>query len=169
MQKQRLNSCVPSSFSTFIFVLVIGMFIARLFFSSLTSNGELAKLRPLRSPTLNWQSQVAMGSIKTAPNIVDVLTVTAADLKGLLDNGAVSSVELVDLYLAQIEKHNRQGAKLHAMISTVPRDLLLQTAEELDKERSAGQVRGALHGIPIVVKVSKQEIIAFDAEALRSG
>ena len=39
---------------------------------------------------------------------LDVLTLTAANLKTLLEDGTVSTVDLVDLYLAQSEKHNHQ-------------------------------------------------------------
>ena len=83
----------------------------------------------------------------------DVLTTTAADLRRLLDDGATTSVEIVQAYLAQIEEHKHAGAKLHAMISLAPTDQLLTIAKGLDEELSAGKPRGPLHGIPIIVKV----------------
>ncbi|PVH86312.1 amidase signature enzyme [Cadophora sp. DSE1049] len=82
----------------------------------------------------------------------DVLTTTAADLRALLEDGSTTCVALVETYLAQIEKHNHAGAKLHAMISLAPKDQLLAIARGLDEERSAGKARGPLHGIPIIVK-----------------
>jgi amidase len=94
-----------------------------------------------------------MSRFKNPSVAVDVLTATAFHLRGLLESGTVTSVELVDIYLAQIEKHNRQGANLRAMISTVDHNKLTQVAQRLDEERSTGRVRGPLHGIPFVVKV----------------
>ncbi|KAH9209837.1 amidase signature domain-containing protein [Leptodontidium sp. 2 PMI_412] len=82
----------------------------------------------------------------------DVLTTTAADLRVLLEDGSTTCVDLVETYLAQIEKHNHAGAKLHAMISLAPKDHLVAIARGLDEERSAGKARGPLHGIPIIVK-----------------
>jgi hypothetical protein len=90
-----------------------------------------------------------------AKDKVDVLTATCTELQKLLIEGEIKSTDLVDLYLAQIEKHNHQGLKLNAMISTTPRSKALAIAEALDRERAAGKVRGPLHGIPLSVKVRK--------------
>jgi amidase len=84
----------------------------------------------------------------------DVLTATASELQNRLKAGTLTSVEIITTYLAQIEKHNHDGAKLNAMISVAPREFVLKVAENLDRERSAGKIRGPLHGLPIIVKVS---------------
>ncbi|KAL6719943.1 hypothetical protein ACLMJK_001864 [Lecanora helva] len=86
------------------------------------------------------------------PPELDLLTTTASDLKELLAEKRVSSVDLVELYLAQIEKHNHNGANLNAIISTAPREGVLKVARELDEERESGKLRGPMHGIPIIVK-----------------
>lgn len=83
-------------------------------------------------------------------SIVDVVTATAGDLRQLLDAGKTTSVELVQLYLAQIARHNHQ---FHAITATAPAEKLLQEALALDTERLEGP-RGPLHGIPITLKVS---------------
>ncbi|KAK5062767.1 hypothetical protein LTR84_004842 [Exophiala bonariae] len=83
---------------------------------------------------------------------IDVLTATAHELQDLLTNGSVSSVDLVHIYLRQIESHNHKGLKLNAVISVAPIDLLIENAKALDRERAAGNVRSPLHGIPILVK-----------------
>lgn len=80
----------------------------------------------------------------------NVLTATAKDLGTLLNKGVVTSEEIVSTYLNQIEKYN---GYLHAVISTPPRDKVLAYARNLDQERKSGQVRGPMHGIPILVKV----------------
>lgn len=84
---------------------------------------------------------------------VDSLTATAHELQELLNTGSVTSVDLVDLYLSQIKKHNHEGLKMHAIIETADRDFLVERAQQLDEERRRGEIRGPGHGIPIIVKV----------------
>ncbi|OZJ06179.1 hypothetical protein BZG36_01023 [Bifiguratus adelaidae] len=81
---------------------------------------------------------------------LDLLTATVKDLQGLLADGSVTSVELVKAYFDAIEKNNRKGFELRAVIETAPTALKL--AEELDKERKEGKSRGPYHGIPILIK-----------------
>jgi amidase len=59
----------------------------------------------------------------------------------------LTAVALSNYYLQQIETRNPQ---LHAIITVNP-DLLTQ-ARALDEERQAGNVRGPLHGIPVLLK-----------------
>ncbi|KAJ5162975.1 Amidase [Penicillium coprophilum] len=77
------------------------------------------------------------------------LTATAASLQERLSNGFITSKDIVEQYLGQIERYN---GYLKAVIATTPEDLLYQRASELDSERASGSVRGPLHGIPILVK-----------------
>ncbi|KAJ8130466.1 hypothetical protein O1611_g3163 [Lasiodiplodia mahajangana] len=85
-------------------------------------------------------------------SVVNVLTTTAQELQSFLKDGSLTSVEIVRLYLDQIDRHNHRGAKLNAMISVAPYDQLMARATQLDEERSGGRLRGPLHGIPILVK-----------------
>lgn len=82
----------------------------------------------------------------------DVLTATAEELRDLLQSGQTTSVAIAEAHLAQIEKHNKTGLCLRAIISTAPKDKILTRAAELDRERSNGNVRSTLHGIPIILK-----------------
>src|SRR3989449_1715234 len=59
----------------------------------------------------------------------------------------VTSRELVEQYLTRIALYD---GKLHATISVNPN--ALKEAEELDRERARGRLRGPLHGIPIALK-----------------
>ncbi|KAH0557049.1 hypothetical protein GP486_005161 [Trichoglossum hirsutum] len=77
------------------------------------------------------------------------LTATISELQDKLAGGELRSVNLIDTYLSQIEKHN---GYLHAVIVTAPRASLTRQAELLDKERREGSIRGPLHGIPILLK-----------------
>lgn len=82
----------------------------------------------------------------------DLLTVSAFELSELLNAQAVTSVQIVELYLREIESHNRRGRQLRALISVAPRPDVLKIAKKLDDERARGKIRGPLHGIPIVLK-----------------
>ncbi|EED24654.1 amidase, putative [Talaromyces stipitatus ATCC 10500] len=82
----------------------------------------------------------------------DILTTTATDLCRLLEAGQTTTVDIVDAYLAQIERHNKTGLKLRAIISTASREAVLSRAAKLDTERLNGKIRSALHGIPIIIK-----------------
>lgn len=82
---------------------------------------------------------------------IDLLTATATDLQSLLQQ-TLTSRSLVDLYLERISKYNDY---LHAVIAIAPIEQLHARAEDLDRERVDGSVRGPLHGIPILVKVAK--------------
>jgi amidase len=82
----------------------------------------------------------------------DPLVVSAFELSELLNAQAISCVEIVELYLHQIEQHNRRGRQLRALISVAPKHELLKIAKKLDDERLRGKIRGPLHGIPIVLK-----------------
>jgi amidase len=81
----------------------------------------------------------------------DPLTTTAADLRRLLAAGEITSVQIVQYYLVQIERYN---STLCAVISIAPRELVLNIASARDVERRQGRARGPLHGIPIVLKDS---------------
>ncbi len=84
---------------------------------------------------------------------IDVLTSTASDVGAALTEGRINSQEVVQLYYNQIERHNKHGLKLNAVISIPSLKKLLQVATQLDEERANGHVRSALHGIPILLKV----------------
>lgn len=82
----------------------------------------------------------------------DPLTVSAFELSELLNAQAITSVQIVELYLREIELHNRRGRQLRALISVAPKHEALKIAKKLDDERARGKIRGPLHGIPIVLK-----------------
>lgn len=94
----------------------------------------------------------------------DPLVVSAFELSELLNAQAITSVEIVELYLHEIEQHNRRGRQLRALISVAPRHELLKIAKKLDEERLRGKIRGPLHGIPIVLKdnIMTDELLGMD-------
>jgi amidase len=64
--------------------------------------------------------------------------------------GETHATALARAYLERIEALDRSGPALRAIIETNPDALAI--AEERDRERAAGRVRGPLHGVPLVVK-----------------
>lgn len=83
----------------------------------------------------------------------NLLTSTAHDLQQQFARFELNAESLVHQVLDQIEKHNRKGLNLGALISVAPRQKLLKRAQLLDQERAAGKTRSPLHGIPFMVKV----------------
>lgn len=96
-------------------------------------------------------SFTSAGSDGSVPEF-DPLVASAFELAEMLNAGAITSVEIVEAYLHQIDQHNRRGRQLRALISVAPRHELVRIARRLDDERSRGKRRGPLHGIPIVLK-----------------
>ena len=77
----------------------------------------------------------------------DVAEATIPQMQAALSSGRVTSHELVLLYLARIATYDKT---LNAMISVS--HTALAEADELDRERAAGHIRGPLHGIPVALK-----------------
>src|SRR4030095_13879868 len=77
----------------------------------------------------------------------DFVEATIPQLQAAMASGALTSVGLTMGYIHRIQSLN---PTLHAVIEVNPN--ALATAAALDNQRRAGQVRGPLHGIPLLVK-----------------
>ncbi|MEY2574114.1 MAG: amidase [Verrucomicrobiota bacterium] len=75
---------------------------------------------------------------------------TIADLQEALRSGRHTSRSITQAYLERIQEVDKQGPALNSVIELNPEALAI--AENLDGERKAGRVRGALHGIPVLIK-----------------
>ena len=71
-------------------------------------------------------------------------------LQQKMQKGIYTSRSITELYLKRIEQIDKAGPGLHAVIEVNPDALSI--ADQLDKERKAGTVRGPMHGIPVLVK-----------------
>ena len=80
---------------------------------------------------------------------IDLMDATISELTQAMEKGQVTSKELVEMYIDRINAYDKQ-LELNSIISINP-DAVAQ-AEELDKERAKGNIKGKLHGIPIIVK-----------------
>jgi amidase len=75
---------------------------------------------------------------------------TIAELRRDLADGRLSARRLTEMFLERIERMDRSGPLLNSVIEANPE--ALSTADALDAERSAGRIRGPLHGIPLLLK-----------------
>jgi amidase len=82
----------------------------------------------------------------------EVAYLSTRDLLERLDDGRLTSTQLVETLLARIEAIDRVGTvvQLNAIAATSPDALAI--AQERDDERQKGISRGALHGVPVVIK-----------------
>ena len=86
----------------------------------------------------------------TADSEFEVAEASILDLQQALEEGRVTSRQLVDLYLERIAAYDGAGPELNAITRLNPR--AGEEAAALDLERAAGTVRGPLHGIPVLMK-----------------
>src|SRR5438874_13371808 len=83
---------------------------------------------------------------KTQPPF-NVVEASIADMQAALKSGRVTSHELVQQYLNRIAFYED---RLNAAITVNAN--ALKEADERDRERAQGKIRGPLHGIPIALK-----------------
>jgi amidase len=76
-----------------------------------------------------------------------VVETTIPEVRSALEQGRTTSRQIVQQYLTRIATYED---RLHAAITVNPR--ALEIADERDRERAAGKLRGPLHGIPIALK-----------------
>lgn len=93
------------------------------------------------------QSKVAQ--LEEMFTTLDLMDITIPELQQALTEGRVTSEELVQMYLDRIDAYD-DSLDLNSIISINPD--ALETARELDAERAAGNIRGPLHGVPIIIK-----------------
>jgi len=94
-----------------------------------------------------------MGGEMKGPRAARELALEEATVEGLqagLAAGHWTSADLVRRYQARIKALDQAGPRLNSVIELNPDALTI--AKALDAERKAGKVRGALHGIPVLIK-----------------
>ena len=126
----------------FTFVLATSIFVTACMPASQSPTLTSSETQPLseaQSPDDNVGYQATGTIAESLPQIIEALK-----------NGKISSEELVTLYLARIEKVDKSGPALHAVLSLNPN--ALSEAKIRDQERAQGNVAGPLHGVPILLK-----------------
>jgi len=76
--------------------------------------------------------------------------ITISELQERFESSELTSRQVVQAYINRIEAVDRGGPSLNAVLTVNPN--ALDIASRLDQERQDGNVRGPLHGIPIVLK-----------------
>ncbi len=80
------------------------------------------------------------------PN-TELMEITVGELQAKMKSGELSAEKIVEKYFERIREIDPQ---LRSIVELNPD--AERIAEELDRERKAGKIRGALHGIPILLK-----------------
>ena len=86
-------------------------------------------------------------SAQTVSDSFELEEVTVSELQDAMKTGKFSAREITQKYLDRIANVDK---KTNSIIEINPD--ALKIADELDRERKAGKLRGALHGIPVVIK-----------------
>jgi amidase len=85
--------------------------------------------------------------LRSPAGSLDLSRASLTDVVAALDKRTASSEQVVRGYLRRIEKCDRETRSILFVNPAA-----LAEARQLDTERRAGKVRGALHGVPIIVK-----------------
>jgi len=83
---------------------------------------------------------------------MEVVEASIAELRAALEAGRVTSLELVERYLARIAAYDHSGIRLNSV--TVMNPEVRAEAAASDKRRAEGRVLGPLDGIPYTAKES---------------
>lgn len=91
------------------------------------------------------QSQAAKSALDFELN-----EVTIQMLQSSMVDKSRNARSIAEQYLKRIAEVDKKGPQLNAVIELNPDALAI--ADEMDKERAAGKVRGPMHGIPVLIK-----------------
>lgn len=90
---------------------------------------------------------IKVEAIVEAP--VDITTLGIVEVQSSLEKGYFTSEQLVQMYLDRIEMYDGMFSSINQINPNA-----LSDAQKLDEERKNGNVRGILHGVPILVKAN---------------
>ena len=86
-------------------------------------------------------------SAQTKADNFELQEKTVTELMAMMKSGEISAREITKKYLERIEKVDK---RINSIVEVNPD--ALNIAEELDRERKSGKLRGKLHGIPVILK-----------------
>lgn len=118
------------------------------------------------SPQTKSTQQATLASGINKDRATGILAKSLPEIVDALNKGDLTSEKLVQLYLERINAVDKNGPTLQAVLSINPN--ALDIARELDIQRSAGEVKSALHGVPILLKdnIESKDNLATTAGAL---
>jgi amidase len=88
--------------------------------------------------------------LSAAETSLDLDEITVSELQEGMRGGRFTARALAEAYLQRIDAIDKRGPAINAIIELNPDAMAI--AEERDRERRSGQVRGPLHGIPVLIK-----------------
>ena len=105
--------------------------------------------------TLGWNGcketpATVSSATKSEKSSFDLEEADIISLQDKMQRGSYTSRGICEAYLARIAEIDKKGPTLNSIIELNPDALAI--ADSLDNERKQGKVRGALHGIPILLK-----------------
>lgn len=86
----------------------------------------------------------------TTPSAFNPLEANISDIHAAYRAGTLTARRLVELYLDRIERYDRRGPAINALISLNPK--ALDQADRLDAALAKSGFVGKLHGIPVIFK-----------------
>ena len=81
---------------------------------------------------------------------IDIIEIDILNLRSGYKNGDFTIKEITEIYLDRINHLDFQGPELKSIIQINPD--AIKIASKLDQELNSGNIRGPLHGIPVVLK-----------------
>ena len=114
------------------------------------SNSSLLGLTLAAIPAQAFEKKASTTSENGHTDDFQLNETTIEQLQLLMSEGKLTAQSVTRLYLTRIEKLDKQGVALHAVLSLNPE--AIHDALKLDEERKNGKVRGPLHGIPVLIK-----------------
>ena len=112
-------------------------------------NSTLAGAAVSASATLSCVTQTASKNGR-ATDAFELAETTIDALQTAMQNGKLTSESITKQYLKRIDNIDKKGVYLNAVIELNPDALSI--AKQRDDERKKGNIRGPLHGIPILIK-----------------
>ena len=86
--------------------------------------------------------------------MIEVTEVSIAELRGALESGRTTAVELVKAYLARIKAYNGPETQTRLNAVVVHNPDALKEAQDSDARRARGETLSPLDGIPYTAKDS---------------
>lgn len=87
-----------------------------------------------------------VGDLQSFP----LLELSVSQLQSKMESGELTSRQITEMYLNRILEIDKDGPSLNAVIEINPD--ALEIADAVDRERREGNVRGPMHGIPVMIK-----------------
>jgi amidase len=123
-----------------------------------TYNIKIMKIYFLKSASLFIVGILCLITCKTSVNEIAqkepdnrwIEELTIAELQKGYKEGKFTVSEVVKTYLDRINEIDRNGPQLNSIIEINPD--AMQIAAELDRELATGKTRGAIHGVPVILK-----------------